>query len=385
MTIEVKDTFTYDGLLKPDPWVTKAKVAKVKGLMEAAFRGDKIAAATLEESISTSDAVFSAAFLANIQFLPQFLELPRTWSRIAGVRVVPDFDPVVLRGVFGEFTGLERGGSGASTTTGPANPAGIAPIVAELETYPYATIGQNEAAYGRIHKRGFAVGHSWESQVNGRGAEFFGALPAEMLNVALDTEEWEVYSALINGTDSGSQLAGGTIYTGETVVANAPFSRNAYIRAIQELSTRTVNGRQVGYSSNGYALVVPLGSGPAVQFALGQQIIEATDGSFTLSVNDLPTGTPDVVESQYVTGTNWYVLPKPGGLRRPVLELGRLRGHEVPELRVENAAGNYIGGGAVSPFEGNFRNDGIDLRLRIAISGILWDDDLVLWSTGAGS
>lgn len=385
MAIEFKDTFTFDGLLHPQPSVTKAKVAKVKGLMEAALRGDRIAAATLEESISTSDAVFNAAFLANIQFLPQFLELPRTWSRIAGVRVVPDFDPVVLRGVFGEFEGLERGGSGQSTTTGPANPAGIAPIVAELETYPYATIGEVEAAYGRIHKRGFRVGMSWESQVNGRGAEFFAALPSEMLNVALDTEEWEVYAALINGTDSGSQLVGGTIYSGETVVANAPLSRNAYIRAIQELVTRTVNGRQVGYSSNGYALVVPLGSGPAVEFMFNQQIVEAQDGSFTLSVSDLSTARPDIVESQYVTGTNWYVLPKPGGLRRPVLELGRLRGHEAPELRVENATGNYVGGASVSPFEGNFANDSIDLRLRVAIAGINWDDDFILWSTGAGS
>lgn len=387
MTIEFKDNFTFDGMLKPHPAVTKAKVAKVKGLMEATFRGDRIAAGMLEESISTSDAVFSAAFLANLQFLPQFLELPRTWSRIAGVRVVPNFDPVVLRGTFGEFEGLERGGSTGSTTTGPANPDGIAPIVAELEKYPYATIGEVEAAYGRIHKRGFKVGMSWESQVNGRGADFFGALPQEMLNVALDTEEWEVYRALINGTGSGSQLVGGAIYTGATVAANAAFSRDAYIRAIQELSTRTINGRQVGYSSNGYALVVPLGAGPAVEFALDQQIIEAQDGSFTLSVNDLSLagGRPDVVESQYVTGTNWYVLPKPGGLRRPVLELGRLRGHEAPELRVENATGVYVGGGAVSPFEGNFDNDAIDLRLRIAVAGINWNDDFILWSTGAGS
>jgi len=207
-----------------------------------------------------------------------------------------------------------------------------------------------------------------------------------MLNVALDTEEWEVYSALINGTDSGSQLAGGTTYSGATVAANSALSRDAIIQAIYELSQRQINGRYVGASSNGYNLIVPIGTGASAQFMLNQQIIEATDGSFTLSVNDQAgLGGVTVVESQYVTGTNWYLLAKPGGYRRPVLELGRLRGHEVPELRVENAAGNYVGGATVSPFEGNFDNDGIDLRLRIAISGILWDNDLVLWSTGAGS
>lgn len=381
--ITFKDPFTCDGRLRPNamPGVSKAKVAKVKQLMESALGGDQIASGMLSESLSTSDAIFSAAYLANLQFLPQFLELPRTWSRIAGVRQVADFDPVVLRGVFGEFQGLERQG-----VTGLNNPEGIAPIVPELSEYPYATIGNIESAYGQIHKRGFKVGHSWESQVNGRGAEFFAALPGEMLQVALDTEEWEVYTALVNGTGSGSQLTGGTIFTGETVVANAPISRNAVIRGLHELSVRTVNGRQVGRSSNGYALVVPLGAGPAVDFMLNQQIIQAQDGSFTLSVQDqFSTGDIDVVESQYVTGTNWYLLPKPGGLRRPVLELGRLRGHEVPELRVENATGTYIGRAAVSPFEGSFQNDAIDLRLRIAISGINWNDDFILWSTGAGA
>lgn len=381
--IKFNDPFTGDGRLKPAPYVTKAKVAKVKGLMEAALRGDQIANATLQESISTSDAIFSAAFLANIQFLPQFLSLPRTWSQVASVRVVPSFDPVVLRGVFGEFVGLERGGATQSTTTGPANPAGIAPVVAELEKYPYATPGEVEAAYGRINKRGFKVGYSWESQVNGRGADFFASLPSEMLQVALDTEEWEVYTALINGTSASSQLAGGTTFTGATVLPNAALSRDAVIRAIFELTQRQINGRYIGASSNGYNLVVPIGTGPAAQFMLNQQIIEATDGSFTLSVEEAAgLGAVSVVESQYVTGTNWYLLPKPGGLRRPVLELGRLRGHEVPDLRVENAQGTPIGAGAISPFEGSFDNDSIDLRLRIAVGGINWDDTFIVWSQG---
>lgn len=382
--IAFKDGFTADGRLKPGPSVTKAKVAKVKSLMEAALiRGDVIANATLQESLSTSDAIFSAAFLANLQFLPQFLALPRTWSQVAGVRVVPNFDPITLRGLFGTFEGLERGGSTASETTGPANPAGIAPVVAELESYPYATIGDVESAYGKINKHGFKVGLSWEDQVNGRGAEFFSQLPSEMLNVALDTENWEVWHALIAGTAAGNQLAAGTIFTGAAVLDNAALSRNAIILAIQQLTRRQINGRYIGASSNGYNLIVPIGTGPSAQFLLNQQIVQATDGSFTLSVEDAAgLGAVTVVESEYVTGTNWYLMAKPGGYRRPVLELGRLRGHEVPELRVENATGSYIGGATVSPFEGSFANDAVDMRLRIPISGILWDDTFVVWSQG---
>lgn len=377
------DSFTANGRLKLRPGVTKAKVAKVKALQEAALAGDMVADAILQETISSSDAIFNAAWLANLQFIPQFLELPRTWSQVADIKPVDDFDPIILRGLFGEFEGLERGGSGASTTTGPANPAGIAPVVAELESYPYATIGEAESAYGRLNKRGFKVGRSWESQFKRGAAAFFAELPTEMLGVALDTEEWEVYNALVVGTDSGSQLAAGTTFTGAAVLANATVSRNAILLAIQQLAMRQVNGRYVGRSANGYNVIVPIGAGPSVQFMLNQQIISNQDGSFTLSVQDqADLGAVTVVETQYVTGTNWYLLAKPGGYRRPVLSLGRLRGHEVPDLRVENAVGTFVGGARVSPFEGSFDNDSVDLRLRIAISGILWDDDLVVWSQG---
>jgi hypothetical protein len=86
-----------------------------------------------------------------------------------------------------------------------------------------------------------------------------------------------------------------------------------------------------------------------------------------------------------VTGTNWYLVPKPGTVRRPVLELGRLRGNATPELRVDNLTGNYVGGASVAPFEGSFNNDTIDMRLRYPITGILWDERYIVWSTGAGA
>lgn len=381
--MEYRDKFTLDGRAKVRSGVSSTKVRAIQKLFEAGLRGDRVAAAQFTESISTSDALFNAAFLTQIQIIEQFDALPRTWSQIAGVRTVPDFKPVVLYGTFGGFVGLERQGTAAGN--GQVNPEGIAPVVSEAETYPYASIGEVEAAYGQLKKHGFKVGWTWEARIND-AIGFFEQIPGEMLNVALDTEEWAVYRALIDGTDSGSQLDGGSTFTGATVAANAPISRDAVIRAIFELKNRKVNGRYVQVSG-GYNVIVPLGAGPAVRFALNQRIIEAVDGSFTLTVQDQAAelDTVTVVESQYVTGTNWYLLPKPGATRRPLLELGRLRGEETPELRVHNVQGSYVGGAAVAPFEGSFDNDTIDLRLRYPLTGILWDDDLVVWSTGAGS
>jgi len=376
--IEFKDKFTLDGYAKPGVGVTKAKVAKVKQLMEAAIRGDKIANATLAETVTTSDAIFNAAFLSQIQFIPQFLELPRTWSTIAGVRTLPDFRPAVLRGIFGEFEGLER------DDAGPDNPAGIAPVVAELAPYPYATVGSVEAAYGRLKKRGFKTGYSWEASINEDAAGFFADLPGEMLRVALDTEEYEVYSALIGALGAGQQLQAGTTYSGESVLVNAPFSRQALSLLIEQMALRPVNGRYVGRSSTGYAVIVPIGAGDSARFELTQAIIQVQDGSFILSAQDQGFGNIEIVESEYVTGTAWYVVPRPGGLRRPFLELGRLRGHEAPEIRVENATGTFQGGSAVSPFEGSFQNDSIDMRLRMPVAGLVWFSTLGGWSSGAG-
>ena len=92
-----------------------------------------------------------------------------------------------------------------------------------------------------------------------------------------------------------------------------------------------------------------------------------------------------MIESAYVTVTNWYLVPKPVKVRRPILELGRLRGVAAPELRVNNLTGNYAGGGALSPIEGSFDNDTIDMRLRYPITGILWADIYIVWSTGVGA
>lgn len=383
-----KDTFTADGRLKPGPAVTKTKLAAVKGLFEAALGGDRIAAAKFTESITTSDAIFNAAYLTTLQVLPQFDELPRTWSQIASVRELPDFRPAVLTGIFGGFEGLERQGTAAGN--GQTNPEGIAPVVAELERYPYATLGEVEASYGRLKKRGFKVGYSWEARVNDSAVNFFAQLPNEMLNVALDTEEWEVYQALLS-TQASRQLAGGAIYDGgANVTANSVLTRRAVIRAVQELSERTVNGRRIQVNG-GYNLIVPIGARPAVEFALNQPMIQKLPGSsggFVASITDPGVniiGSITIIESAYVTGTNWYLLPKPGTVRRPVLELGRLRGNASPELRVHNVTGNYAGGGAVSPFEGSFDNDSIDLRMRYPLTGILWDDTYVIWSTGVGA
>ena len=87
MAKKYKNTFTLDGRLKPGAFVTEAKVRKVKDLFERHLSGDRVASATLQEALTTSDAIFSFAYLTNANFIPDYDEAPSTCFRLSAVRV----------------------------------------------------------------------------------------------------------------------------------------------------------------------------------------------------------------------------------------------------------------------------------------------------------
>lgn len=378
---EYKNPFTLDGRAKPPANVTPKKVSEMKRLVDSALGGDYIAAAHIKEAMTSTDAIFSFAYLTQINFLPQFDRVPRTWEQIATKRTVNDFRPAVLYSMVADWNG--PGVLGAE----PANANGVVPIVPEAAPYPYAYMSGEESKAGAIAKRGFKTDFTFEAFINDV-LGFIQALPDEMLRIALDTEDYVVYAALINGATQGtSKLLGGTVPDGETVVVNSPLTHNALIRAIYELSQRKVNGRYVQVNG-GYNLIVPIGQRPYAQYQIGASLFQTRSGTspqylYTPGFTGLPD--IDIIETQWLSGTNWILLPKPGTTTRPILDFAVLRGHETPELRVENVTGNYLGGSSVSAFEGSFDNDSATFRLRQINGGILWSSELVVVSNGSGS
>lgn len=370
-----KDWFTLDGLVKPGPGVTKRKVEAVRDLTDKALKGSRIALGTLTEALTTSDASLNLAHLVNIDVLPQYDEAPRTWTQVAGTYSVSDFRPATLYSLVNQWS------DGA---LGDGEPRHISPRVPEGAPYPYATFTGEEYQSARLAKRGFKTGFTFEALVNDT-LGVLRALPENMLQVALDTEEYEVYTALVNGVGSSQQLDGGTVPDGTVVPANASLGRAALIQAKIELGQRTINGRPL-VVTGGFNLVVAVGQGLYADFVLNTlRLEEETRGAQTFSINGYnPLADVTVVESEYVTGTAWYLVPKPGGSRRRILDRLVMTGRENPEVRVNNLTGTYVGGGTVSPFEGSFDTDTADYRIRQIISGVLWTPDLVVWSTGAG-
>lgn len=372
-----KDPVSLDGRLQVPAGVSAPKLAKIKSLYESAKAGSRVAAATLQEQITTSDAIFNFVHFANINFLSEYDEAPRVWSDLAGVREVPNLEDVTL---FSLTRTWDNNG-----VLGDGDPKFVAPVIPEATPYPQAFLSGEKVEGGRVVKRGFGIEWTLEAQINDP-VGLFDALPEEMRTVALDTEEADVFGALTSqASGAASQLAGGPLPDGSSVPVNAGLTRDAVYRAIIELSERSINGRKVRVNG-GFNLVVPVGVKPFIEFQLGLVGATLQDGSIRYAVNDgNPLGSVTVIESEFLSGTEWYLLPKKGTTRRPVLERLELRGYRTPQLFVENVSGNYVGGSAASPFEGSFDTDSIRLKLRQFGGGVVWDGGLaVVYSNGTG-
>ena len=366
---------TLGGRLQAPAGVNLAKLAYMKDLYEGTVRGNRMKAGELVESMTTSDAVFNFAHLVNLSTFPKFDEAPRTWTQIATRRTLSDFRPAVLYSLESAWN---------NGTLGDGDPRHISPIVPEGIEYPYATLRGEDYEGNSLVKRGFKVGLTWEALIND-AVGFVRALPDEILRVALDTEEYEVYNALISGVGASQKIAAGTSVEGGSVVVDNVLSRDALLVGIYQLGQREIGGRKAT-TTGGFNLIVSPGSGPGAEYLINNLILadvkKGSDPQSTFNVTGYnPLSGITVIESEYVTGSAWYLLPKTGQ-RRPVLELATLVGHEGPELRVENATGSYLGGSNGGPFEGSFRNDTVDFRVRQVIKGLNWTKELVLWSNG---
>jgi hypothetical protein len=382
MAKEYKEEFTLDGKLRVPVGVTEAKVQAIRDLVDETMSGSRSAKGTLEEAMVSSDAVFNLAYLTELNVLADFDNFEnRNWSSIATTRPVSDFRNVTLYSLRPDWS--------ANGTLGSGDPVFVAPRIPEGANYPYAYLEQESSQQvGGIVKRGFKTGFTFESFIND-AVGFLQALPESMRGIAEDTDEWEVFNALITGVTSAEELDGGPVPYGEdtaTVLPNAPISRNALVRAMIELGERKINNRNI-VVSGGWTLLIPAGQRMWVEYILNN-VVGPTgyeDGSFQFTINGYnPLAGIEIIESEFVSGTQWFLIPKANQARRPILELLRLVGHEVPELRVNGNTGSFVGGGAVDPFEGNFDNDSADFRLRMFTKGILWTKELVVYSDGTG-
>lgn len=368
--MEIKDKFTGDGLLRVPKGVTVDSVNKVGALVKAAKAGGanaRIAEALLAESLMSGDLASSVAHFINVITIPQLPDdKDRPVSKLAGFRTVPDFRNVTLYSIFGalEGPGVESDGS--------------APRVPQGTPYPVVTIKGVESAYAKLAKRGNRVNWDFEDFINDTVGVLDG-IPSELRDIALETEWQEVGEALVKATTPSGSV---TLPDTTVVPTNAPISANAIMAAAQALAARTVNGtkKKIGTLS-GYNVVVAPGKKVFVDYmirqALGIMYVlpSSAGGPVTIPGDNSLLSTVEVIEHEKVTGIHWYLAPKPGAYRRPVLDVLRLRGYEQPQLRYKDDGGDGF----------SFDTDSASLRLRLVVGAALWFQEAIVYSSGAGS
>lgn len=365
--IEFKDKFTLDGLLVPQKGVTVESVGKVSKLVTEAKRGSFVAEAQLKESMMTGVLASSVAHFINVITIPQLPDdKDRPVAKLAGFRVVPDFRPAVLYSLFGSLTGPGVTDDGA------------APRVPQGQPFPEVTITGVESAYGKLAKRGNRFNWDFEDFINDTIGVLDG-IPSELRDVALETEWQEVGEALIKATTKSGAV---TMPDATVIPTDAKISANAIMAAAQALSLRTVNGskKKIGTLS-GYNVVVAPGQKIFVDYMIKQalNVMYVLPGSSGGAVHPAPDNTllttVEVIEHEKVTGTKWYLAPKPGAYKRPVLDILRLRGYETPQIRVRSEGGDGF----------SFDADTAAMRLRLVTGATLWFQEAIVYSAGTAS
>ena len=373
-----------DGRLTVHPFVTEAKIDKMSSLIDKATSGGRLAKAELAESLSTSDAAFSLAHLINIRNLPEYDKAPREWTKIAQPFEVDNFKDATFYSLRANFANLEHGKGNKGYQ--------VSPVVAEGDTYQYAYGYEEESLKAAILKRGFKFGVTLEDIINDVTGKI-RQIPRDMLDIALDTDEFLVFDRLQTGVTSASQLQGGTLPNGNIVKANAKFSADALRQALSERAQRKVNGNYVVSPTSNYLVVAP-GRRDFIEWEMNQSLIrvDQTNGSVThvyqASETDPFRQITGIIESEFISDPDaWYVVPAAGSTRRPSLLKLNLAGRTAPEVLVNNFTGQVIAGGnGSSPFDlCHFDNDTTDLKLRQFTNSALLTEDSIVWSNGSES
>ncbi|MBE7701262.1 hypothetical protein H9623_13255 [Oerskovia sp. Sa1BUA8] len=335
-------------------------IAEATELWGKAWGGSDRAALLVKEALSTSDLFRSATGdVLDRELLARYTDLPVQWTGFARRTTVKDFKPKKLIDILGGRTALD--------------------VVPELSEYPNAVHDTNEYEIS-VQKFGRRFGYSFEASVNDDIDEL-KTIPEAFASAARITEDTTA-NALIVTSAGAPNPAFFNAGNGNAPVAKILDHTNLS-DAITVVSTKEdTEGNLV--VPNGLVLVV----GPAQEMnarrILNATEVRVTNGSKTTLEPNWLKGVVTLVVNARLKGTAWFVLPAPTSAR-PAIAVAFLRGWETPDLRQQNLTGTRVGGGAISPDEGSFNEDGVYFRVRHIVGGATVDPIHTYAATGVGA
>jgi hypothetical protein len=242
-----------------------------------------------------------------------------------------------------------------------------------LEGAGYQVDAQAESTYSfSVAKYGRRRDILWEALTND-DLDALKATPDDLAWQAANTEYWFATSAFaanatLYATTGGGRPTGGNKGT-------AVLSATNLQAAIEQMSKFLSPEGQPMLNTPKW-IVVP----PALELT-ARQILQSATITYSGSTDrsDLPTlnilqGILDIRVNEYLPvidttngHTGWYLFADPSfGW---AIEVGFLRGHETPELFMKTANQVKLGGGAVSPLDGDFDNDAVAYKARHVLGG----------------
>ena len=374
------------------PQLNDAKLIAADRILEGIRMNDNSAVTAFKshlgcrfgEAIHTTgdDFIFAFAQLSAFQVQNEWEAADRTWSDAIETEVVSSFETPKSYSINPVTEGFER------PATEPGKPGHIVPRVPEGSPYPHFTFGGEVAEANNLGKSGGRYDLTFEKIVSD-AAGLVPVIPRLITESLLEREEYDAWAGLIEFIDvPANHLQAATNLDGSTVVADAPLGFAAIAAALTQARNAEIGGRKVQVTS--YNLIVPIGQSEVARFYLNNYSVDgATNGSFNVSFPGYNpvSGVSGVIETEYLTGTQWGLIPAKGAIRgnKKFYRLGQLAGNIGPELRLNNVTGQYLGGGAVPPFAGSFETDSAAFRGRIISGGLGWNNEYAVLSDGDGS
>lgn len=365
-----------------DPRYMQQLAAFAEVYADVVTGGSHRAVFIFKEAMSTSDFPLMFGDIIDRSMLGKYREWQPTWPAYAGRRVVRDFRNVSEYDVVGGEAPLD--------------------IVPQGDEYPERALTESRTQW-RVQKRGAAMPFLWEAIVN----DDFQALadvPERFARASRRTEDRVATDLHVdaNGPHASVYTAGNKNIIN---VTNGAATNNPALSIVGLQDAFKVLARLV--DSDGQPIqieMVTLEVPPALEITalnilngLTLEIVEAGGtANQRLIVSNWMKNRLRLVVNPYIPlvaatangSTSWFVHATPQGDAlggRPAFRVGFLRGHEEPEMFMKAPNAVRVGGGDVSPLDGDYEHDEVGYKVRYVIGGTVVDPKMTAASNGSGA
>lgn len=365
------------GMRKSNPLYKKRLVEAAKLLRDA--RTSSWKALAVKEAMTTSDFPLLFGDILDRQLLAGYNDYPVTWPNIARTATVRDFRQVSRFTIDGGEASLSK--------------------VKERTEYPAAALTEGKYPYA-VAKYGRRLPFTWEDFIN----DDLGALensPQRLAKAARVTEQRFITNLFAGNFTGGSaffKTGNANIIPANTLgftnSANPHLSITALQIAFAVLGSQLDADGNPIYISKLHLVVPPALKVAANNIINATEIIAPVGGGANSGANDVlhvanwVKNDLDVMVDPWLPildttqgNTAWYLFAD-ASESRPTMELGKLRGHETPEMFMKSPNATRIGGGTVDAMDGDFDTDSVEYKVRHVIGGSLLDPKGAVGSKG---